>query len=52
MRCHGLLPGLVLFELVVPPLQPGVVGPYPVQGVWFPSHLQLVRTYHNQIFGS
>jgi hypothetical protein len=26
----GLCPGRVLFRLVVPPLQPGVVGPYPV----------------------
>jgi hypothetical protein len=29
----GLLLGLVLFSLVVPPLQPRVVGPNPVQGV-------------------
>jgi hypothetical protein len=28
-RC-GLLPGLVIFSLVAPPLQPGVVGPYPI----------------------
>jgi hypothetical protein len=28
-RC-GLFPGSVLFRLVPPPLQPGVVGPYPV----------------------
>jgi hypothetical protein len=28
-RC-GLLSGLVHFRLVAPPLQPGVVGPYPV----------------------
>jgi hypothetical protein len=27
---RDLLSGLVLFRLVVPPLQPGVVGPYPV----------------------
>jgi hypothetical protein len=27
-----LLPGLVLFRLVAPPLQPGVVGLYPVRG--------------------
>jgi hypothetical protein len=26
----GLLPGLILFRLVVPPLQPGVVGLYPI----------------------
>jgi hypothetical protein len=34
-----LLPGLVLFRLVVHPLQPGVVGPYLIQSIWFPSHL-------------
>jgi hypothetical protein len=28
-----LLLGLVLFRLVAPPLQPGVVEPYPVWGV-------------------
>jgi hypothetical protein len=39
MCWRGLLLGLVLFRLVVPPFQPGVVGPYPVQSVWFPSHL-------------
>jgi hypothetical protein len=27
-----------------PPLQPGVVGPYSVRGMWFPSHLPLERT--------
>jgi hypothetical protein len=27
---------LVLFRLVVPPLLPGVVGPYLVQSIWFP----------------
>jgi hypothetical protein len=32
-RWCGLLSGLVLFRLVVLPLQPGVVGPYPVRGV-------------------
>jgi hypothetical protein len=31
-RC-GLLPDLVLFRLVAPPLKPGVMGPYSVQGV-------------------
>jgi hypothetical protein len=30
---RGLLPGLVLFRLVTPPLQLGVVGSYPTQGV-------------------
>jgi hypothetical protein len=29
-RWSGLIPGLALFRLVTPPLQPGVVGPYPV----------------------
>jgi hypothetical protein len=41
-----LLPGLVLFKLVVLPLQPGVVRPYPVRGVWFPSRLLLMGTSH------
>jgi hypothetical protein len=36
---RGLLSGLVLFSLVAPPLQPGVVGLYPVRGVWFSNHL-------------
>jgi hypothetical protein len=40
----GLLQGLALFRLVVPPLQPGVVGPYPIQDTWFPSHLLLEKT--------
>jgi hypothetical protein len=35
---RGLLPGLVFFRLVAPPLQPGVVGLYPVQGVWHPRN--------------
>jgi hypothetical protein len=39
-----LLPGLVLFSLVAPPLQPGVVGAYPVYGTWFPSRLLLEGT--------
>jgi hypothetical protein len=30
---RGLLLGLVLFRLVAPPLQPGVVGLYPVWSV-------------------
>jgi hypothetical protein len=42
-RC-GLLLGLVLFRLVVPPLQPRVVGSYSVRGVWFPNHLPLEGT--------
>jgi hypothetical protein len=33
-KCNrGLLPGLVLFRLVAPPLQPRVVGLYLVRGV-------------------
>jgi hypothetical protein len=43
---HGLFSGLVLSMLVVRPLQPGVVGPYPVRDVWFPSHLLLEGTGH------
>jgi hypothetical protein len=42
-RC-GFLIGLVFFRLVTPPLQPGVVVPYLVWGVWFPSHLLLEGT--------
>jgi hypothetical protein len=37
----GLFSGLVLFRLVVNPLQVGVVGPYLVWSTWFPSHLPL-----------
>jgi hypothetical protein len=40
----GLLSGLVLLRLVVPPLQPGLAGPYPVWGSWFPRRLQLEGT--------
>jgi hypothetical protein len=29
-RRYGLLPGLVHFRFMAPPLQPRVVGPYPV----------------------
>jgi hypothetical protein len=32
------------FRLVVPPLHLGVVGRYPIQGTWFPSHLSLEET--------
>jgi hypothetical protein len=39
-----VLPGLVLFRLVVPPLQSGVVGPYPVRGIWFPRNFLLEGT--------
>jgi hypothetical protein len=40
-RWCRLLSGLVLFRLVAPPLQSGVVGPYLVLGVWFTSCLPL-----------
>jgi hypothetical protein len=46
-----LLSGLVLSKLVDPPIQTGVVGPYPVRGVWFPSRLLLVRNSRIKIFG-
>jgi hypothetical protein len=49
---YRLFSGLVLFTLVVPPLQPGEVGPYPVWGAWFSSRLPLEGTGHIHIFGS
>jgi hypothetical protein len=36
--------GLVLFRLLVPPLQSGVVGSYLVWGIWFSSRLLLQGT--------
>ena len=48
---YGLLPGLVLFRLVTPPLQSGVVRPYPVWGAWFPSCVSLEGTDRIQNFG-
>jgi hypothetical protein len=36
--------GLVLFSLVVPHFQTGVVGSYPIRSIWFPSHLLLEGT--------
>jgi hypothetical protein len=51
MRWHGLLLGLILFKLVVPPLQERVVGLYPVQGVWFTSRLLLVGTVISRFIG-
>jgi hypothetical protein len=44
-----LLLGLVLSRLVAPPLQPRVVGPYLVRGVWFLSCLPLEGTSRLQI---
>jgi hypothetical protein len=41
---YGLLLSPVLFRLVVPPLQSGMVGPYPVWGTWLASCLPLERT--------
>jgi hypothetical protein len=48
---YGSFRGLVLFRLVVPHLQLEVVGPYPVQGTWFPSCLLLEGIDRIQIFG-
>jgi hypothetical protein len=50
-RLYRLLMGSVLFRLVAHPLQPRVVGPYPVWVVWFPSRLLLEETDHIQNFG-
>jgi hypothetical protein len=43
---YGLFWSLVLFRLMAPPLQPGVVGPCLVWGAWFSSHLLLEGTSH------
>jgi hypothetical protein len=48
----GLLPGLVLFRLVAPPLQHRVVGLPPIRGAEFPSRLSLEGTDRIQNFGS
>jgi hypothetical protein len=45
-RWCGSFLGSVLFRLVTPPLQPGVVGLYSVQGVWFPSYFLLEEAIH------
>jgi hypothetical protein len=50
-RWSGLLPCLVLFRLMAPPPQSGVVGPYLALGVWFLSHLPLEGTDRIQNFG-
>jgi hypothetical protein len=44
MHWRELVLGLVLFKLVAPPFQSGMVESYPVHDVWFPSHLLLVET--------
>jgi hypothetical protein len=41
---YRLFPSLVIFSLLSPPLQPGVVGPYPTRSAWFPDHLLLKGT--------
>jgi hypothetical protein len=41
---YGSGPGLVMFRLVVYPLQPGVLGLYLIWGAWFPSRLPLEKT--------
>jgi hypothetical protein len=52
MCWRGLLPDLVLFRLVAPPLQTGVGGgTYSIWGVWFPNRLPLEGTSHIHIFG-
>jgi hypothetical protein len=43
----GLRVGSVFVRLVV---LSGVVGPYLLQDIWFPSHLPLERTDHIQNF--
>jgi hypothetical protein len=50
-RKRGLLPGLVLFRLGAPPLQPRVVGLYLIWHVWLPSHLPLEGTGRIQNIG-
>jgi hypothetical protein len=41
---YRLFMGLILFRLVTPPLQSGVVGPQLVYDAWFPSRLPLEGT--------
>jgi hypothetical protein len=49
----GLLTDGIIFRFGVPPLQPGVVGSYPVQGMWFHSHLSRESTApYLDFFGS
>jgi hypothetical protein len=50
-RC-GLLLGLDVFRLVAHPLQSGVVGTYPVWGVWFPNQSSTLLTPCNTSFYS
>jgi hypothetical protein len=40
-RTRGLLSGIVLFRLMVSPLQPGVVAPYSIWGIRFVSRVSL-----------
>jgi hypothetical protein len=46
-----IAPGISPFRLVTSLLQPGVLGLYPVRGVWFPSCLPLEGTGRIQNFG-
>jgi hypothetical protein len=48
---HGLQLRLVLFRLVAPPLQPGVVGLYLVRGVWSPVVYHWREPVVSTIFG-
>jgi hypothetical protein len=48
---HGFPPGLILFRLAAPPLQTGVVGPYLVWGIRFPSRLLLEGNSRIQNYG-
>jgi hypothetical protein len=51
-RWCRLLPCSILFRLVTPLLQPGVVGAYLVRGVWLPSHLLLEGVGRIQMYGA
>jgi hypothetical protein len=39
-----IVPRFNFFKLVVPPLQPGVMGLYPIHSAWFPIRLSLEGT--------
>jgi hypothetical protein len=45
-----ITPVISFFRLVAPPLQPRVVGSYPIRGVGFSSHLPLEGTGRIQNF--
>jgi hypothetical protein len=48
---YRLLLDLIPFKLAAILLQPRVVGPYLVRGVWFSSHFPLKATGRIQIYG-